>query len=347
MPIKPEVQAIIDRLREVDWKHPKHDIETIKLAYKERYESRPYWRPLKWIEDPREFDPWVYRGSRTIPVLGTLRALFRGGGRYLGLDRLNALHLALHSKSTFKKEWRAHVGWAAIAAGYSGVPGSRRVGTAKQTTSVEHPAWEAWAAASCMNFDSGAGRKYPKQKLQDIVDTCLPMLTAYEAGAYAHLFLDNEIRILAAPATHVDDQNRIHREDGPALEWPHSKIYAWHGLKVPKSVATQPEKITVGAINAQKNIEVRRVMIERFGYERYISDMPVIHEDATGKLRRCFDSKGQRAGVVEVVNGTKEPDGTRNTYFLSVPPECRTAIEAVAWTYGLTAEEYATLQVRT
>ena len=161
----------------------------------------------------------------------------------------------------------------------------------KKQTIVEHPAWEAWAAASCMNFDFGANPTFQKQNIQSIVDICLPMLAAYEAGAYAHLFLDNEIRILAAPATHVDDQNRIHREDGPALEWPHSKIYAWHGLKVPKSVATQPEKITVGAINAQKNIEVRRVMIERFGYKRYISDMPIIHEDATGLLRRCFDSK--------------------------------------------------------
>jgi len=51
--------------------------------------------------------------------------------------------------------------------------------------------------------------------------------------------------------------------------------------------------------------------------------------------------------VVEVVNGTAEPDGSHRRYFLSVPPECRTACEAVAWTYGMTAEQYRALRVRT
>ncbi len=46
-------------------------------------------------------------------------------------------------------------------------------------------------------------------------------------------------------------------------------------------------------------------------------------------------------------NGSLEPDGSRKRYFLLVPPTCRTAIEAVAWTYGLTAEEYGNLRVRT
>jgi hypothetical protein len=34
-------------------------------------------------------------------------------------------------------------------------------------------------------------------------------------------------------------------------------------------------------------------------------------------------------------------------YFLSVPPECRTACAAVAWTYGMTEEQYRNIKVRT
>jgi len=41
-----------------------------------------------------------------------------------------------------------------------------------------------------------------------------------------------------------------------------------------------------------------------------------------------------------VVNGTPDPDGSHRRYFLRVPPNVRTAHEAVAWTYGLTAREY-------
>ena len=45
--------------------------------------------------------------------------------------------------------------------------------------------------------------------------------------------------------------------------------------------------------------------------------------------------------MVEVVNSTPEPDGSRRTYFLRVPPTTRTATAAVAWTFGMRESEYA------
>ena len=45
--------------------------------------------------------------------------------------------------------------------------------------------------------------------------------------------------------------------------------------------------------------------------------------------------------MVEVVNSTPEPDGPRRTYFLRVPPDTQTAREGVAWTFGLTEEDYS------
>ena len=50
--------------------------------------------------------------------------------------------------------------------------------------------------------------------------------------------------------------------------------------------------------------------------------------------------------MVEVRNSTPEPDGSRKTYFLRVPPTVRTAREAVAWTFGLGAVEYRPLPSR-
>jgi len=44
--------------------------------------------------------------------------------------------------------------------------------------------------------------------------------------------------------------------------------------------------------------------------------------------------------MVEVHNSTPEPDGTRKTYYLRVPPTTRTAREAVAWTFGMSGTEY-------
>jgi hypothetical protein len=72
--------------------------------------------------------------------------------------------------------------------------------------------------------------------------------------------------------------------------------------------------------------------------------------DAAGMLWHCAIEDGSDRyvfAVVEVVNGSKEPDGSRKRYFLSVPPDCRSAMEAVAWTYGMTVKQYRQLKVRT
>jgi len=45
--------------------------------------------------------------------------------------------------------------------------------------------------------------------------------------------------------------------------------------------------------------------------------------------------------IVEVTNTTPEPDGTARTYWLRVPPDMRTARQAVAWTFELDEGEYA------
>jgi len=45
--------------------------------------------------------------------------------------------------------------------------------------------------------------------------------------------------------------------------------------------------------------------------------------------------------MVRVVNATAEPDGSFKDYFIRVPPSMQTVREAVAWTFGKTAADYA------
>ncbi len=45
--------------------------------------------------------------------------------------------------------------------------------------------------------------------------------------------------------------------------------------------------------------------------------------------------------MVEVINATAEPDGGFRHYFLRVPPDTKTAREAVAWSFGLPSRNYA------
>ena len=145
----------------------------------------------------------------------------------------------------------------------------------------------------------------------------------------------------------VDDQGRPHAEDGPAIAYPGLVVHAWHGVVVPDWVISDAASITIEAIDAEANAEVRRVLVERFGTERLIREgrATLVSEDETGRLwRRELRPSGRQRDepvvVVEVLNATPEPDGSRRAYFLRVPPTMSTAREAVAWTFGMSGAEY-------
>lgn len=146
----------------------------------------------------------------------------------------------------------------------------------------------------------------------------------------------------------IDDDGRLHGEDGPALAWGDgSAIWAWHGVEVDPSIVLTPEAITVEAIDTERNVERRRVLVERFGEERLLREggAELVDEDATGRLwRREMSpsswSRDEDVVMVEVVNSTPEADGTRRSYFLRVPPMTGSARDAVAWTFGLPGDEY-------
>ena len=182
-------------------------------------------------------------------------------------------------------------------------------------------------------------------KLSSVSAWADPVFDAFVAGAHLVYWTDRAIYWIAKPTTHVETTpfgRRLHRDDGPALSSDLENLYFWHGILVPEHIIMRPEIITEREIGNEVNQEVRRVMIERYGYGRYMASSPIVHQDATGRLRRRDGIQ-----VVEVVNGTAEPDGSFRHYVLSVPPNLNTAQSAVAWTYGMSVSEYSKLIVRT
>jgi hypothetical protein len=148
----------------------------------------------------------------------------------------------------------------------------------------------------------------------------------------------------------TDINDRLHRADGPALRYPDGfSLFAWRGIEVPRAIIERTEEITLAAIDAQTNVQVRRCMIEIMTPQRYIAKGGAIRfaEDETGILWRKTWLASDAWAAVEVINGTPEVDGTRKHYFLQVPANLRTAREAVAWTYGIKPEAYDRLALRT
>jgi hypothetical protein len=148
----------------------------------------------------------------------------------------------------------------------------------------------------------------------------------------------------------TDAQGRLHSAKGPALMYPDGwSHYAWKGISVPRWIIEQPEEITARMVERQNNILIRRCMIDIMTPERYVaSGYPRrVATDAAGTLWRREWNSMQMWAAVEVVNGTPGPDGAHKHYFLQVPPDITTPTRAVAWTYGISADSYAALMLRT
>lgn len=179
--------------------------------------------------------------------------------------------------------------------------------------------------------------------------TWRPVLEAFEAGAFTYWFTqiaDPVIAVAGMPSyVHLDARHRLHKDDGPAFAWLGVEYYYWHGVYVPPDrtyIILHPETITCADIDRESNAELRRIMIEHYGQDRYLLDSGgrMISEEGLYQLYRKDLPGREPLVMVRVVNATPEPDGTRRIYWLRVPPHMRDAKAAVAWTFGLTPEQY-------
>lgn len=139
----------------------------------------------------------------------------------------------------------------------------------------------------------------------------------------------------------VDAQNRPHCDDGPFCRWRDgSTLYSVHGVRVPAWVIEQPERVTARAVLDEQNAEIARVMRERVGTERFLT------EAGAGKAHSCpdFTHPDHSLDLYEI-KLPHDPEGcekhlsmidpsTERRYLLRVPPAVRRADDAKAWTFG-------------
>lgn len=172
----------------------------------------------------------------------------------------------------------------------------------------------------------------------------LPWMALARAGAGWWWPFGSVAIVTAAPSVlKRDAENRLHCEFGPALAYPDGwAIWAIHGVSIGKKVVTDPQGLGVEEIVHEPDLAVRRVMLERFGYERFVcrAGLKPVQADHFGRLYRLDPRRTEPIAFVEVLNSTPEPNGSRRRYFLCVPPTMRSAHQAVAWTFGLGTSEY-------
>ncbi len=138
----------------------------------------------------------------------------------------------------------------------------------------------------------------------------------------------------------VDARNRPHGEGVPFCKWSDgSALYSVNGVRVPAYVVNSPEKLTVTIIEGESNLEVRRVMIDVYGREKFIldSNSEIVNVDDFGTLYKKKLEGDEDMMMVKVVNSTPEHDGSFKDYFIRVDPNAyaglKTARAAVASTW--------------
>ncbi len=144
----------------------------------------------------------------------------------------------------------------------------------------------------------------------------------------------------------MNANNQLHNPKGPAIAYADGfAVYAWNGLRIPKKFIEERDKIDFKMIQAERNAEFKRVLVDLYGRDKFLADIKAkkIDESKFGILWKGDDGTGEAYTIVEVTNATPEFINGKfdfRKFFLRVPPSMKTAHEAVAWTFFKTPETY-------
>lgn len=128
---------------------------------------------------------------------------------------------------------------------------------------------------------------------------------------------------------HMDNENRLHNDSGMAVKYRDGYgIWSINGISVTEQIVMRPETLTVSQIDSESNNDVRSIMIDRFGWSRYIKDSKA----------KCLDKRTNDVeNTMEALYQTRDDNRllvtcpTGRMFSLGVPNTIMTCVEAQKW----------------
>ena len=144
-----------------------------------------------------------------------------------------------------------------------------------------------------------------------------------------------------------DDQGRLHSPSGPSIAYRDGwSLHHWHGTSVPAEWIEDKASLTAETALKWSNIEQRRAACEILGWHHILGELK-----ATTLDKHADPQIGELVEVSLPGSGKERflrvMCGTGREFALPVPKEMTTAIEAQAWTWGLSPSEFQAPEVRT
>lgn len=144
-----------------------------------------------------------------------------------------------------------------------------------------------------------------------------------------------------------DDRNVLHCQDGPAIRYRDGvEVYAWHGVTIPGEWISDKKALTPDICLHWANVEQRRCACEIYGWANIIRDLNPLTIDKDG------DPEIGTLIEVDIPEIGKERFllvlcGTKREFAIPIPPTVNTAIEAQAWSWGLSESDFVIPEIRT
>ena len=144
-----------------------------------------------------------------------------------------------------------------------------------------------------------------------------------------------------------DDQNRLHCEDGPALEYRDGfAIHAWHRTRIPAEWVEDRASLTAKIALTWPNVDQRAAACEILGWHNIINSMNarIIDADDDPQIGRLVEIDLPDHGPQKFIHARC---GTGREIAVMADARATTILEAQAASYGLSASDFIIPEIRT
>lgn len=158
------------------------------------------------------------------------------------------------------------------------------------------------------------------------------------------IFAYDDICIVCDRPLHLrfDEQNRLHAEGEPAIEFTDGySLYFHHGVALPEEYGkVHPKEWRSQWLLKQDNAELRRVLIQGIGYARICEELQARELDSWSEYTLLQIDNSIDVEPICLLKMTCPSTGS--IHVLRVPPDTNSAREAVRWVnWGVDPEDFA------
>jgi len=187
--------------------------------------------------------------------------------------------------------------------------------------------WFLWYCSYVVmyEFARDIGLEMDEDKLETFLlwNRCCPFV----------LFNEKTVYVSRKPEElHFNDAQQPHNEEGPTCRYPDGwSTWAINGVDVDEQIVMKPETQTIEQIRGEENEEIKRIRIERYGWDKYFDKINAeLVDSRSNDVERTkeflFRSKDDNMTALLCICPS-----TRKEFALEVPPETETCEAAQKW----------------